>query len=175
MQQLTFQIEDESKLVNKKFKEAGSFFITETKAITDTPQSPDPFFPVIQDTPMTTPSPDKISNLQAEPHELRTEVAEMKSFILEQFLLIKQNQKLVNEQSVSENNSELIKSLVDQIEYLRRENSAKSDVISNLLNNNKVLLNNKEKLSNIDKSNFENPKRTKLNQMILYHLIDSAA
>ena len=64
---------------------------------------------------MTTPSPDKISNHQAELHELRTEVTAMKSFILEQFLLIKQNQKIVNEQSISENNSELIKSLVDQI------------------------------------------------------------
>ena len=85
----------------------------------------------------------------------------MKSFILEQFLLIKQHQKIVIEQSISncENNSELIKSLLDQIEYLRRENSVKSDIISNLLNNNKVLLNNEEKLSNIDKSNFENPKR----------------
>ena len=108
---------------------------------------------------MTTPSPDKISNLQLELHELRTAVAAMKSFILEQFLLVKQNQKLVNEQSISENNSEFTKSLVDQIEYLRRENSAKSDVISNLLNNDKVLLNNEETLSNIDKSNFENPKR----------------
>ena len=85
----------------------------------------------------------------------------MKSFILEQFLLIKQNQKIVNEQSISncENNSELIKSLLDQTEYLRRENSVKSDIISNLLNNNKVLFNDEEKLTNIDKSNFENPKR----------------
>ena len=73
---------------------------------------------------------------------VRTEVAEMKSFILEQSLLIKQNQKLVNEQSISdcENNCELIKSL-DQIEYLRRKNSAKSNIISSLLNN-KVLFNN---------------------------------
>ena len=103
---------------------------------------------------------------------------ETKSFILEQFLLIKQNQKLVNEQSISdcENNSELIKSLLDQTEYLRRENSVKSNIISNLLNNNKVLFNNEEnfysicnnsslnsisnqKLSNTDNSNFENPKR----------------
>ena len=85
----------------------------------------------------------------------------MKSFILEQFLLIKQHQKIVLEQSISncENNSELIKSLLDQIEYLRRENSVKSDIISNLFNNNKVLFNDEEKLSNIDKSNFENPKR----------------
>ena len=52
-----------------------------------------------------------------------------------------------------------LKSLLDQIEYLRRENSVKSDIISNLLNNNKVLFNDEEKLSNIDKSNFENPKR----------------
>ena len=73
---------------------------------------------------------------------VRTEVAEMKSFILEQSLLIKQNQKLVNEQSINdcENNCELIQSL-DQIEYLRRKNSAKSNIISSLLNN-KVLFNN---------------------------------
>ena len=74
------------------------FFITETKSIADPPQRPDPFFPVTQNTPLTTPSPDKISNLQTELHELRTEEAAMKSFILEQFLLIQQNQKLVNEQ-----------------------------------------------------------------------------
>ena len=49
----------------------------------------------------------------------------VKSFILEQFLLIKQNQKLVNEQSVRENNSELIKSLVDQIEYLKVTSATK--------------------------------------------------
>ena len=48
-----------------------------------------------------------------------------------------------------DDNSELITSLLGQIEYLRRKNSAKSGIISNLLNNNKVLLNNKEKLSNI--------------------------
>ena len=64
---------------------------------------------------MTTSSPEKISNPQTELHELQTEVVAMKSFILEQFLLIKQNQKLVNEQSItnSENNSELIKSLLE--------------------------------------------------------------
>ena len=49
----------------------------------------------------------------------------MKSFILEQFLVIKQNQTLVNEQSVRENNSELLKSLVDQIEYLKVTSATK--------------------------------------------------
>ena len=61
----------------------------------------------------------------------------MKSFISEQFSLIKQNQKLVNEQSISDcqNNSELIKSLLDQTESLRRENSAKINIIlGSLLN-----------------------------------------
>ena len=106
------------------------------------------------------------------------EVVAMKSVFLEQFLLIKENQKLVNEQPIndSENNSELIKSLLDQIEYLRRENFVKNNIISNLLNNNEVLLNNEENLSytstnsnlnsinnqkpsNINNSNFENPKR----------------
>ena len=73
---------------------------------------------------MTTPFPDKPSNLQMELHERRTEEAAIKSFILEQFFLSKQNEKLVNEQSISncENNSELMKSLLDQIESLRREN-----------------------------------------------------
>ena len=63
LQELILQLEDEGKLVNKKFKDADSFFITETKAITDPPQSPNPSFPIIQDTPLTTPSPEKISNL----------------------------------------------------------------------------------------------------------------
>ena len=115
---------------------------------------------------------------QSELHELRTEVVAMKSGFLEQFLLTKENQKLVNKQPIndSENNSELIKSLLDQIEYLRRENFVKNNIILSLLNNNKVLFNNEEnffytsnnsnlnninnqKLSNIDNSNFENPKR----------------
>ena len=76
--------------------------ITKIKAITDTPQSPDPFFQVTQDTPLTTPSTDKLSNLHSELHELRTEIVTMKSFILKQSLLIKQNQKLVNKQSISD-------------------------------------------------------------------------
>ena len=142
LQELILQLEDDGKLVNKKFKGADSFFITEAKAITGPPQSPDSSFLIIQDTPLTTPSPDKISNLQSELHELRTEVVAMKSVFLEQFLLIKVNQKLINEQPIndSENNSELIKSQLDQIEYLRRENFVKNNIISNLLNNNKVLL-----------------------------------
>ena len=129
LQELILQLESDGKIVNKKFKGADSFFITETKAISDPPQSPDSSFPIIQDTPLTTQSPDKISNLQSELHELRTEVVAMKSVFLEQFLLIKENQKLVNEQLInySENNSELIKSLLDQVEYLRRENFVKNE------------------------------------------------
>ena len=69
-----------------------------------------------------------------------------KSFILEKFLLIKQN--LVKEQSISdnENNCELVKSLLDQIEHLRRENYNKINIISNLLNNSKDLFNNEENI-----------------------------
>ena len=117
LQELILQLEDDGKLVNKKFTGADLFFITETKAITDPPQSPNPSFPIMQDTPLTTPSPDKILNLQSELHELRTEVVAMKSVFLEQFLLIKENKKLVNEQPIndSENNSELIKSLLNFI------------------------------------------------------------
>ena len=76
----------------------------------------------------------------------------MKPFILEQYLLMKQNQKLVKDQSISdcENINEIIKSLLDQTEYLWSENSVKSNITSNLLNNNKDLFHNEEKLSNID-------------------------
>ena len=59
LQQLILQLEDEGKIVNKKFKGADSFFINETKAIADPPQSPDPFFPVTQDIPLATQSLDK--------------------------------------------------------------------------------------------------------------------
>ena len=69
----------------------------------------------------------------------------------------------------------MIKSLLDQIEYSRKENFVKNNIISNLLNNDKVSFTNEEnfsytsnnsnlnhinnqKLSNIDNSNFENPK-----------------
>ena len=40
-------------------------------------------FSLSEETTLATPSPDKISNLQSELHELRTEVVAMKSFILE--------------------------------------------------------------------------------------------
>ena len=70
---------------------------------------------------------------------------------LDHLLLIKQNQKLVKEQSVSdiENKTELMKSLLDQIENLWKENSIENNVISKLLNNSKVLLNNEENFSYI--------------------------
>ena len=61
LQQIILLLEDEGKLVNKKFKGADSFFTTETKSIANPSQSLDPFFPATQDTPLTTPSPDKIS------------------------------------------------------------------------------------------------------------------
>ena len=79
LQQIILLLEDEGKLVNKKFKGADSFFTTETKSIANPRQSPDPFFPITQDNPLITSSPDKISNLQTELDELRTEVAVMKS------------------------------------------------------------------------------------------------
>ena len=59
---IILRLEDEGKLVNKKFKVADLFLVTETKAITDLPQIPNLFFPVTQDTPLVTPSSDKISN-----------------------------------------------------------------------------------------------------------------
>ena len=88
LQQLILQLLDEGNLVNKKLKEANSFFITENRVAADLSQSPD------------------------------------------LGLLIKQNQKLVNQQSINdcENNSEIVKSLLEQIKYLRRENSIKSNI-----------------------------------------------
>ena len=86
LQQITLQLEDEGKLVNKKFKGADLFFTTETKSIANPLESPDPFFPVTQDTPLTTSFSDKFSNLQTEQHELRAKVAAMKSLISQQFL-----------------------------------------------------------------------------------------
>ena len=88
LQQLILQLLDEGNIVNKKLKEANSFFITENRVAADLSQSPD------------------------------------------LGLLIKQNQKLVNQQSINdcENNSEIVKSLLEQIKYLRGENSIKSNI-----------------------------------------------
>ena len=44
LQELVLQLEDEGKLVNKKFKGADSFFLTETKAITVHLKVPIPLF-----------------------------------------------------------------------------------------------------------------------------------
>lgn len=49
--------------------------------------------------------------------------------------------------SDSENNSELTIFLLDQMEYLRRENSTKSNMILNLSNSKKVLFNNNKNSS----------------------------
>lgn len=50
------------------------------------------FIPVAQDTPLATLFPDKISNLQSKLCVFQSEVMAMKSFILEQFLLTKEQQ-----------------------------------------------------------------------------------
>ena len=154
---------------------ADSFFITETKAIADRPENccwstSKSQSLLSSNTEYSFDDTIRWWNFESSDGVAWTSNGSVDDEInnLEQFLLIKQNQKLVNEQASSncQNNSELIKSLLDQIEHLRRENSAKSNLILNLLNNNKVLFNNQEKLSNIDKSNFENPKRAAKSKIV---------
>ena len=104
--------------------------------------------------------------------EIKTEVMALKSFVLEQFLIIKQKTKPTSEASQCSNcsdNRELINTLMDQTEFLRKEIFSKSNVF-NLLNMDNKNFNNIQNFSyksmndkNEDKSYdsipYEIPKR----------------
>lgn len=92
-------------------------------SVTITSKFPEPFVPLRQDTPPDTSSVPKL-------RDLRTEVMAMTSFITKQFSLIKQNHMFHKEQSqlsiTNESSNELMKSLLQQIEYMRGENASKN-------------------------------------------------
>ena len=66
------RLEEQIRFLQSKLNLLLIHFTIETKSIADPPQSPNPFFPVIQDTPLATQYPDKMSNLQTGLHELRS-------------------------------------------------------------------------------------------------------
>ena len=80
---------------------------------------------------------DDTAKFYAELKEIKTEVMALKSFVLEQFLIIKQKTKPTSEASQCINcsdNRELINTLLDQTEFLRKEIFSKNNIIFNLLN-----------------------------------------
>ena len=79
---------------------------------------------------------DDIAKFYAELKEIKTEVMVLKSFVLEQFLIIKQKTKPTSEASQCINcsdNRELINTLLDQTEFLRKEIFSKNNITFNLL------------------------------------------
>ena len=80
---------------------------------------------------------DDTTKFYAELKEIQTEVMAIKSFVLEQFPIIKQKTKHKSEASQCRNcsdNRELINTLLDQIESFRKEIFSTNNIIFNLLN-----------------------------------------
>ena len=80
---------------------------------------------------------DDTTKFYTELKEIQTEVMAIKSFVLEQFLIIKQKTKHTSEASQCRNcsdNRELINTLLDQTEFLRKEIFSTNNIIFNLLN-----------------------------------------
>ena len=78
---------------------------------------------------------DDTTKFYAELKKITTEVMALKSLVLEQFLTTKQ--KPARETSQCRNcsdNRELINTLLDQTEFLRKEIFSKNNIIFNLLN-----------------------------------------
>lgn len=84
--------------MNNLKKETRFFYIAETKTAANTTKILDSLIPLTQDYSLATPFSDEIWSLQSKFHNLEMEVMAQKSFISEQFLSAKQNQKLANKQ-----------------------------------------------------------------------------
>ena len=79
---------------------------------------------------------DDTAKFYAELKEIKTEVMALKSFVLEQFLIIKQKTKPTSKASQCINcsdNRELINTLLDQTEFLRKEIFSENNITFNLL------------------------------------------
>ena len=79
---------------------------------------------------------DDTAKFYAELKEIKTEVMALKSFVLEQFLIIKQKTKPTSKASQCINcsdNRELINTLLDQAEFLRKEIFSENNITFNLL------------------------------------------
>ena len=140
LEQHISELEKLGKLVNKKFKGQDFYYIANTHSTEDVLQSQESF---ISYTPSTPSMKQVIEDADAdtakfyvELKEIKTEVMALKSFALEQFLIIKPT-KPTSEASQCRNcsdNRALINTLLDQTEFLRKEVFFKNNIIFNLLN-----------------------------------------
>ena len=96
---------------------------------------------------------------------LETELAALKSFVVEQFFLIKKSIKEIKDPNHEAANSTYVVMLMEQIEYLKQENKVKNSIIQSLTNrynnifnstttsNNNNNINNNNKNKDNDNSN----------------------
>ena len=141
LKQQISELEKLGKLVNKKFKGQDSYYIVNTHSTKDILQSQEPFFSYTPSIPSVKQvienAVDDTTTCYTVLKEIKTEVMALKSFLLEQFLIIKQKTKPTSEASQCRNcsdNRELINTLLDQTEFLRKEIFSKNNIIFNLLN-----------------------------------------
>ena len=166
------------KLVNKKLKGQDSYYTVNTHSTEDILQSAEPFISYTPSTPsmkqVIENAVDDTIKFYAELKEIKTEVMVLKSFVLEQFLIIKQKTKPTSEASqcrYCSDNRELTNTLLDQTECLRKEIFSKNNIQYNLLNMDNKNCNNIQNFScksindksedkSYDNMSYEIPKRT---------------
>ena len=129
-----------AKFVNKKFKGQDSYCLVNTHSTEDILQFQEPFISYTPSAPsmkqVIEDTVDDTAKFYAELKEIKTEVMALKSFVLEQFLIIKQKTKPTSEASQCINcsdNRELINTFLDQTEFLRKEIFSKNNITFNLL------------------------------------------
>ena len=129
-----------AKFVSKKFKGQDSYCLVNTHSTEDILQFQEPFISYTPSTPsmkqVIEDTVDDTAKFYAELKEIKTEVMALKSFVLEQFLIIKQKTKPTSEASQCINcsdNRELINTLLDQTEFLRKEIFSENNITFNLL------------------------------------------
>ena len=87
---------------------------------------------------------------------LETELAALKSFVVEQFFLIKKSIKEIKDPNHEAANSTYVVMLMEQIEYLKEENNIKNSIIQSLTNQYNNIFNSTTTSNNNNNNNNNN-------------------
>ena len=116
-------LEMEGKIVSKMFNNANSFYISQKEVFEVIPRTPEPDLQFNPQASLKLVAPYPNQTFRSSLRELETEILELKSFVLKQ-CFIKQSTNINSGCSLpipsSDNNQQLVKTLLDQIEHLKK-------------------------------------------------------
>ena len=141
----------EGKIVSKMFNNANSFYISQKEVFEVIPRTPEPDLQFNPQASLKLVAPYPNQTFRSSLRELETEILELKSFVLKQ-CFIKQSTNINSGCSLpipsSDNNQQLVKTLLDQIEHLKKELTCKNTIILCLDKNGKPFPISDQKSSN---------------------------